>query len=224
MRCYQKLCYTNQAEISLHGQAVKTSPSHGGIWGSIPHGGTKTEYKGAPRALFSCSNFGHLRHCKLPRFLTRKPAICTLLLGSFSSVFPYQRTHLALFFRVRASVIYVIVNSLAISFESTLSTPFSSVFPHPNTYSALFSYPTFGHLRRCKLPHFHTRKNALDPFRRTAFPFTTFFRYNNKYPLAKRAVFVSQERSPRSTGTPLLIPPHAGCGLRLLPIILWVAL
>ena len=23
-----------------HGQAVKTSPSHGGIWGSIPHGGT----------------------------------------------------------------------------------------------------------------------------------------------------------------------------------------
>ena len=24
-----------------HGQAVKTSPSHGGIWGSIPHGGTK---------------------------------------------------------------------------------------------------------------------------------------------------------------------------------------
>ena len=26
---------------SPHGQAVKTSPSHGGIWGSIPHGGTK---------------------------------------------------------------------------------------------------------------------------------------------------------------------------------------
>ena len=24
-----------------HGQAVKTSPSHGGIWGSIPHGGTR---------------------------------------------------------------------------------------------------------------------------------------------------------------------------------------
>ena len=27
-----------------HGQAVKTSPSHGGIWGSIPHGGTKKSY------------------------------------------------------------------------------------------------------------------------------------------------------------------------------------
>ena len=27
--------------ICPHGQAVKTSPSHGGIWGSIPHGGTK---------------------------------------------------------------------------------------------------------------------------------------------------------------------------------------
>ena len=28
-----------------HGQAVKTSPSHGGIWGSIPHGGTKKKNK-----------------------------------------------------------------------------------------------------------------------------------------------------------------------------------
>ena len=28
-----------------HGQAVKTSPSHGGIWGSIPHGGTKNLHK-----------------------------------------------------------------------------------------------------------------------------------------------------------------------------------
>ena len=137
---------------------------------------------------------------------------------------PSIRAHLALFFRVQTSVIYVIVNSLVFSLESPRSTPFSSVFPHPNTYSALFSYPTFGHLRHCKLPRHLIRKYALDPFRRTAFPFTTFFRYNNKYPLAKRAVFVSQERSPRSTGTPLLIPPHAGCGLRLLPIILWVSL
>ena len=32
------ICFTSK---SPHGQAVKTSPSHGGIWGSIPHGGTK---------------------------------------------------------------------------------------------------------------------------------------------------------------------------------------
>ena len=29
------------ANARPHGQAVKTSPSHGGIWGSIPHEGTK---------------------------------------------------------------------------------------------------------------------------------------------------------------------------------------
>ncbi len=79
----------------------------------------------------------------------------------FSSVFTYQMTHLALFFRVQTSVIYVIVNSLAFLFERTLSTPFSSVFPHTNIYSALFSYPTFGHLRHCKLPRFLIRKYAL---------------------------------------------------------------
>ena len=32
---------THFTSKSPHGQAVKTSPSHGGIWGSIPHGGTK---------------------------------------------------------------------------------------------------------------------------------------------------------------------------------------
>ena len=32
------ICFATK---SPHGQAVKTSPSHGGIWGSIPHGGTK---------------------------------------------------------------------------------------------------------------------------------------------------------------------------------------
>ena len=35
------LYLTSTKIISLHGQAVKTSPSHGGIWGSIPHGGAK---------------------------------------------------------------------------------------------------------------------------------------------------------------------------------------
>ena len=28
-----------------HGQAVKTLPSHGGNWGSIPHGATKTHFQ-----------------------------------------------------------------------------------------------------------------------------------------------------------------------------------
>ena len=74
---------------------------------------------------------------------------------------PSIRAHLALFFRVQTSVIYVIVNSLVFSLESPRSAPFSSVFPHPNTYSALFSYPTFGHLRHCKLPRLPIRKNSL---------------------------------------------------------------
>ena len=33
----------SSAAISLHSQAVKTSPSHGEDWGSIPHGGTEAD-------------------------------------------------------------------------------------------------------------------------------------------------------------------------------------
>ena len=36
-----------------HGQAVKTSPSHGGIWGSIPHGGTNVNPNRTHRLGFS---------------------------------------------------------------------------------------------------------------------------------------------------------------------------
>ena len=51
---------------------------------------------------------------------------------------PSIRAHIASFLHIMASVIYVIVNSLAISFESTLSTPFSSVFTYRRAHLALF--------------------------------------------------------------------------------------
>ena len=43
------------ANARPHGQAVKTSPSHGGIWGSIPHEGTK---KRQQKLLFSLPRQG----------------------------------------------------------------------------------------------------------------------------------------------------------------------
>ena len=43
------------ANARPHGQAVKTSPSHGGIWGSIPHEGTK---KGSKSCFFSLPHRG----------------------------------------------------------------------------------------------------------------------------------------------------------------------
>ena len=41
--------------MCLHSLAVRTPPSHGGIWGSIPHGGTK---ESPIRHLKGCSELG----------------------------------------------------------------------------------------------------------------------------------------------------------------------
>ena len=44
---------SSAASISLHGQAVKTSPSHGENWGSSPHGGTNhVDEANAPSTFF----------------------------------------------------------------------------------------------------------------------------------------------------------------------------
>lgn len=48
-----------------HGQAVKTSPSHGGIWGSIPHEGTK---KGSRSCFFSLPRQGYQKRQQKLRF------------------------------------------------------------------------------------------------------------------------------------------------------------
>ena len=52
------LYLTSTKIISLHGQAVKTSPSHGGIWGSIPHGGAKNNRYQTGYLLFFCTPWG----------------------------------------------------------------------------------------------------------------------------------------------------------------------
>ncbi len=54
-----------------HGQAVKTSPSHGGIWGSIPHGGTKKNTR------YECFFIIHFYSSFIPR------GICTLCVRNF---------------------------------------------------------------------------------------------------------------------------------------------
>ena len=58
-----------------HGQAVKTSPSHGGIWGSIPHGGTKKILHDCVGFLLIPSRFFHMGNCTLcvRGFATRTP-------------------------------------------------------------------------------------------------------------------------------------------------------
>ena len=47
----------SSAAICLHGQAVKTSPSHGENWGSSPHGGAK-RFSRKTGAFFFC-----IAHC-----------------------------------------------------------------------------------------------------------------------------------------------------------------
>ena len=55
-----------------HGQAVKTSPSHGGIWGSIPHGGTT---KTSPtRTCFYFTPMGNGTLC-VRNYVARTPEI-----------------------------------------------------------------------------------------------------------------------------------------------------
>ena len=62
--------------VCLHGQAVKTSPSHGGIWGSIPHGGTK--YGAAFKPLF-CFRFIRKRENRhIIRYVTKKATVETV--------------------------------------------------------------------------------------------------------------------------------------------------
>ena len=50
---------SSAASISLHGQAVKTSPSHGENWGSSPHGGTNIVH--ALHGRFFCPHARGLR-------------------------------------------------------------------------------------------------------------------------------------------------------------------
>ncbi len=52
-----------------HGQAVKTLPSHGKNWGSIPHGATKRKHVDECQRVFFCS-------------LSRNDAACPLCRGS----------------------------------------------------------------------------------------------------------------------------------------------
>ena len=46
---------SSAASTSLHGQAVKTSPSHGENWGSSPHGGTNIVHAMHRRFFLRCA-------------------------------------------------------------------------------------------------------------------------------------------------------------------------